>query len=104
MAACGFENDTSVIETISANSRDRCLDQCKNEDNCRWFTFDSLAGNCTLYQGSCGNVTQCEACVSGQKECDFSQVEITCPQGYHCSVGGLHASLYVINFIITCRA
>ena len=76
MSACGYENDTSVIETIPANSRDRCLEQCKGDDNCEWFTFDSLAGNCTLYQGSCGNVTQCEACVSGQKECDFSQVVI----------------------------
>ena len=79
MAACGSENDKSVIETISANSRDRCLEKCKDEDNCEWFTFDSLAGNCTLYQGSCGNVTQCEACVSGQEACDFSQVVIACP-------------------------
>ena len=91
LSACGNDNDTSVIETTSATSRDRCLEQCKADDNCEWFTFDALAGNCTQYL-SCGNVTQCEACISGQKECDFSQV------GYDCSVGG------VKQIGINCRA
>ena len=84
MSACGNDNDTSVIETTPAASRDRCLKQCKDEENCRWFTFDALAGNCTQYL-SCGNVTQCKACVSGQTECDFSQVGYDCI----CSVGGV---------------
>ena len=49
----------------------------KEEANCLWFTFDALNSTCSQFE-SCPNVTasDCKACVTGQKECAFSQVQI----------------------------
>ena len=63
------QNDQHLDIKYSHDEYD-CLEICKNNPLCTWFTFYPASETCHLSVG-CGSVdaTQCPLCVSGQTEC-----------------------------------
>ena len=66
-----------------------CLEICKNNPLCTWFTFYPTSETCHLSVG-CANVdkAQCPLCVSGQTECLVP--EPICNVGGQCLGNVLH--------------
>ena len=74
-------NGTLLTAQASTNEYE-CLDLCKSQPNCTWFTFNPESNACLLYE-NCDSMDEalCSVCLSGQMEC--SAPEPTCwVQGY----------------------
>jgi len=70
------------LAEVAAESADECLEACKTfpgfdrdgdevpDDFCNWFTYNTLNGDCELFEG-CLDVDQsCTTCVSGNSGCE----------------------------------
>ena len=63
-----------LVSYSASPDADDCLDMCKADLRCEYFTFysDGIAGTCFLYS-SCDVLDQaCEECVSGERGCESS--------------------------------
>ena len=81
--------NSTLLSFQTTTDQYECLDNCKSQANCTWFTFKLETKVCLLFE-TCGNVdaTLCPQCVSGQREC--SPPEPICwVQGY-CHGNVLH--------------
>ena len=81
--------NSTLLSFQTTTDQYECLDICKSQANCTWFTFKLETKVCLLFE-TCGNVdaTLCPQCVSGQREC--SPPEPICwVQGY-CHGNVLH--------------
>ncbi len=66
-----------LIETVASTSADQCLQLCNSTASCRWFTFQSEAAKCILFQSCDALDDSCSACVSGERRCIDSPVTTT---------------------------
>ena len=82
------QNDQHLDIKYSHDEYD-CLEICKNNPLCTWFTFYPVSETCHLSVG-CGSVdaTQCPLCVSGQTEC--SAPEPACMMAGQCLGNVIH--------------
>ena len=59
-----------MVHVESQPSREDCLDSCKRNTNCQWFTYDLTTKICLL-MASCDTVDEsCEDCFSGEARCN----------------------------------
>ncbi len=58
------------MDTSKAINEFHCLQSCKSEPDCQWFTFYPKLGMCENL-ANCSNIDSesCPECLSGQKEC-----------------------------------
>jgi hypothetical protein len=54
----------------SASDSEVCLDLCKSNITCQWFTHDSSTGSCKFYT-ECDSLIGCDTCISGNSNCIF---------------------------------
>ncbi len=56
------------------STEDACLEKCKENGSCNWFTYDEFDGACVLLT-ECFNLDQngCGTCWSGQVQCGDRQ-------------------------------
>ncbi len=68
-----------ITEATTANAQG-CLEECKENQACQWFTYKPANDVCDLFK-TCGYVSNenCPDCLSGQKECDSV---------YKCNISG----------------
>ena len=62
----GIAEQDESVQTV-----EECLQLCKSNSGCAWFTFNKLYFHCFLFE-ICSNidVSSCgDNCISGQKEC-----------------------------------
>ena len=81
--------NSTLLSFQTTTDQYECLNICKSQAKCTWFTFKLETKVCLLFE-TCGNVdaTLCPQCVSGQREC--SPPEPICwVQGY-CHGNVLH--------------
>ena len=58
------------LDHIDLTSADECLQECKGNNFCEWFTFFEESNICYLYS-TCNEIDQeCQNCVTGEDECD----------------------------------
>ena len=59
-----------VIDSHPVAGEESCLDACKDESDCSWFTYDDSNGLCLLL-ANCEAVDPdaCPTCWSGQVQC-----------------------------------
>ena len=62
---------------IAVTSEQECIDACKNDDKCNWYTYSpknfyGLAGDSCYKFDFCNDTStsQCPKCLSGEKACD----------------------------------
>ncbi len=48
---------------------DDCLNLCKNDGDCSWFSFDPQRNVCFLFKDCPSLDEACQDCVSGEKGC-----------------------------------
>jgi hypothetical protein len=80
---------SSRINVTRPNDVWKCLADCKNQNGCKWFTYDPDPDWCALMT-DCQQPAdyQCRACASG---------EVTCEE-YHCGITGLCLVLFTRAF------
>ena len=54
-------------------NKDQCLEACKNEDSCGWFSFNKEKRFCLLFQ-SCPTIDENEThFLTGQLDCEYKK-------------------------------
>jgi len=55
---------------LEASTEIECRDQCRDDNDCNWFTFDEIDHFCFLYD-TCEEIDEpsCISCVSGEEAC-----------------------------------
>ncbi len=63
-----------LITEEHVGSDSECLDSCKNDLECNWFTYNDADGACILFE-SCDDFSAdtCDTCWSGQRQCEERQ-------------------------------
>ena len=77
---CFVPGECTQSSLISIKETDNvaiCLDFCKDNEDCNWFTFVPYASVCELL-ADCGELddTNCKDCISGQRECEAPKCDI----------------------------
>ncbi len=57
--------------TNSTQTSEECLELCKEDESCKWFTFDPHKQSCNLFT-DCSNLLGCDDCISGNSKCDVN--------------------------------
>ncbi len=58
------------IATFGVDNSDQCLQECRSEPDCDWFSYDTSNNLCYLYTGECNPAaSECDTCYSSQKYC-----------------------------------
>ncbi len=58
-----------LIDEVTANDGNACLDLCKANEDCLWFTFN-LEDNACVFLEDCQDVDLgCINCLSGERQC-----------------------------------
>jgi len=59
------------LDSLGVEDEFECLDACKANETCSWFTHFEHQSLCLLF-ANCSSLDTsfCSDCVSGQKECD----------------------------------
>ncbi len=83
--------DGELITLESLESEKACLSECRDTEDCAWYTFDNKLNICELFK-TCPDVSQdqCPDCLSGESDCSF----------YQCGLTG-SCQVYVYFFAIT---
>ena len=63
--------DGGLVRFETTPTRDSCLQLCKDEPACAWYTFDSSNNFCTLSSNCAFLDANCVTCVAGEKDCDL---------------------------------
>ncbi len=66
--------DSDLIQSEIDDDKYACHNECKNNEACKWFTFNAKVNFCELFE-TCNDITEesCEDCVTSQKDCDVYQ-------------------------------
>ena len=58
------------LDHATLTSESECLEACKKQEECAWFSYDQANGACILFT-ECDKLDtdDCEACWSGQRQC-----------------------------------
>ncbi len=77
---CSLPGQCVNSEQISSGVEDdkyACRQECKNNEDCNWFTFHTTLNVCVLYN-TCLNITEanCDSCVTSERDCDVYQCNI----------------------------
>ncbi len=64
----GLCNGVLIGETGDVDSN-TCLELCKSNEECRWFTHDSSDSVCLMFQGCQSIDSACTTCLSSQRQC-----------------------------------
>ena len=69
---CSMTGNCSNQSFNMENTSDpeECLDLCKSNTTCHWFTLDSSTGSCNFYT-ECDSLIGCDTCISGNSNCIF---------------------------------
>jgi len=62
----------NVISIEASSSKDECLQQCKDTEGCKWFTFlakNEAKDSCILYRDCTTIDESCSNCISGESRC-----------------------------------
>ncbi len=59
----------SFVGTDAAADLNDCLEQCQDNEDCQWWSYDFSDGLC-LFTRDCPEVDDCDTCVHGQTECE----------------------------------
>ncbi len=59
----------SLLDELDSPSSEHCLEACKSDGTCEWFTFDSYGSICYLFEDCPFFQTDCTTCLTGQKLC-----------------------------------
>ena len=70
--------DGLLVSFLVTSSANECLDACKAETRCGYFSFDSSDGLCTLTR-DCPHIDECPVCVYGKRECVDECTDPTLP-------------------------
>ncbi len=58
-----------LVDDTASDSGNDCLEICQDTENCSWFTYDSVEGDCILLEDCQQLDTTCVTCSSGQRSC-----------------------------------
>ncbi len=58
-----------LIDEVPVLTGNDCMDLCKADSNCLWFTYNSLDNACTLLQDCQQLDPACGSCLTGQRQC-----------------------------------
>jgi hypothetical protein len=54
-------------------NEDECLDRCKYNSKCTWYTFETQTNICEEFR-NCPQIDEtCSTCISGERNCDTSK-------------------------------
>jgi hypothetical protein len=83
-------NSLLVGATYPETSKE-CLEDCKNLEQCHWFTFKSNGPQCELFK-TCTDISveTCDDCLSGEVSCVVNE----------CGIQGLCLVRYSLKFLI----
>ncbi len=57
------------IEKVTLYDSNECLEACKDNGYCNWFTYATIDDRCKMFE-SCPDLDMsCNTCVSGHTEC-----------------------------------
>ena len=62
----------NMIILEETGTREECLELCKQEEGCKWFTYygrTRVGQSCVLFRDCPELQEDCEACVSGERRC-----------------------------------
>lgn len=62
------------IDHEVVNNVDECIEFCRSNDNCQWYTFFPDTGTCSLTDNCVDLDDECEECITGQKHCSSTQL------------------------------
>ncbi len=57
-----------LIGGFEVDSANDCLDACKGDKECAWFSYNSLDTTCVLLE-NCTAIETCDTCLTGQRAC-----------------------------------
>lgn len=61
-----------VLSSEIVDGHDACIQYCKDDAQCQWFTYHSSSNLCSAFT-ECNNIDQsCTDCVSGQRDCPIN--------------------------------
>ena len=60
------------IHSEGSIDKNSCLELCKNEILCTWFSYNSIGKYCDLFE-SCPEIDEETLFISGQKECPYGE-------------------------------
>ena len=60
------------IHSEGSIDKNSCLELCKNEILCTWFSYNSIGKYCDLFE-SCPEIDEESPFISGQKECPYGE-------------------------------
>ena len=58
--------------TNMSKNPDECLELCKVDTICKWFTFESTNQTCNLFR-ECNSLVGCDTCTSGNSKCGTTE-------------------------------
>ena len=62
------------LDLVASKDELQCLELCKQEVNCTWFTFYPETGSCQMFTSCLGiDDSRCPLCLTGQRECSFPE-------------------------------
>ena len=64
--------DSDLISEGNEKTKQDCHNNCKNNEDCSWFTYRYSEHFCLLFS-NCLNVTEagCDSCITGEKDCSL---------------------------------
>ena len=64
--------NSDLIQSEAEDDQYSCHNQCKNNDECNWFTYIADQGFCEQFS-NCFNITDatCSSCITSEKDCDL---------------------------------
>ena len=68
--------DGTLLYFAVAENPDECLDACKSDPECSYFSFDSSDNFCILTT-NCQTVDECDTCVYGNRGCENQPMSST---------------------------
>ena len=68
------------VQFLSTQTKEECLEACKNTLACAWFTFRSFKSQepiCQLFSDCSSLDETCETCISGERRCEVEDQTTT---------------------------
>ena len=80
--------DSQLVNLTLQDNYNDCLNDCKDNMDCQWFTFEGSGNSCLLFSDckTLSNV-KCQNCYSGQRTC---QPQLECDLNGICEVSYSH--------------
>ena len=59
-----------MLDILPSSTKEQCLQSCKDNSKCNWFTYIPNASACELFYNCTSLDTGCLACLSGERTCE----------------------------------